>query len=47
MKENFKIFFIIISVILLIAGLAWYEYTIRKLCEGGDVLSCAEIAGGR
>lgn len=47
MKENFIIFFIIISVILLIAGLAWYEYTIRKLCEGGDVLSCAEIAGGR
>ena len=47
MKENFKIFFIIISVILLIAGLAWYEYNIRKLCEGGDVLSCAEIAGGR
>lgn len=47
MKDNFKIFFIIISVILLIAGLAWYEYTIRKLCDGGDVLSCAEIAGGR
>jgi hypothetical protein len=47
MKENFKIFLIIISGILFIAGLAWYEYTIRKLCEGGDVLSCAEIAGGR
>lgn len=47
MKENFKIVFIIISGILLIAGLAWYEYTIRNLCENGDVLSCAEIAGGR
>lgn len=47
MKENFKIVLIIISSILLIAGLAWYEYTIKKLCEGGDVLSCAEIAGGR
>lgn len=47
MKENFKIFLIIICFILLIGGLAWYEYTIRKLCEGGDVLSCAEIAGGR
>ncbi len=42
-----KLFLIIISSILLIAGLAWYEYTIRNLCEGGDVLSCAEIAGGR
>lgn len=38
---------VIIFSIFLIAGLAWYEYTIRKLCEGGDVLSCAEIAGGR
>lgn len=38
---------IIITSILLIAGLAWYEYTIRKLCDGGDLLSCAEIAGGR
>lgn len=47
MRENFKIVLIIISGILLIAGLAWYEYTIKKLCEGGDVLSCAEIAGGR
>lgn len=42
-----RIVLIIISSILLIAGLAWYEYTIRKLCDGGDVLSCAEIAGGR
>lgn len=42
-----RLVLIIISSILLIAGLAWYEYTIRKLCEGGDVLSCAEIAGGR
>lgn len=42
-----KVVLIIISSILLIAGLAWYEYTIRKLCDGGDVLSCAEIAGGR
>lgn len=42
-----KLVLIIISFILLIAGLAWYEYTIRKLCDGGDVLSCAEIAGGR
>lgn len=42
-----KLVLIIISSILLIAGLAWYEYTIRKLCDGGDVLSCAEIAGGR
>ena len=42
-----KLVLIIISSILLIAGLAWYEYTIRKLCEHGDVLSCAEIAGGR
>ena len=47
MKENFKIVLIIISGILLIAGLAWYEYTIRTLCEGGDILSCAEIARGR
>jgi len=46
MKENFKIVLIIIFGILLIAGLAWYEFNIRKLCEGGDVLSCAEIAGG-
>ena len=45
--NNIKLVLIIISSILLIAGLAWYEYTIRKLCEGGDVLSCAEIAGGR
>lgn len=42
-----KVVLIIITSILLIAGLAWYEYTIRKLCDGGDVLSCAEIAGGR
>lgn len=42
-----RMFLIIIASILFIAGLAWYEYTIRKLCEGGDVLSCAEIAGGR
>lgn len=42
-----KLFLIMISAIILIAGLAWYEYTIRKLCDGGDVLSCAEIAGGR
>lgn len=42
-----KLVLIIISSILLIAGLAWYEYTIRKLCDGGDVLSCAEIAVGR
>lgn len=42
-----KYIIVIIFSILLIAGLAWYEYTIRKLCEGGDVLSCAEIAGGR
>lgn len=42
-----KLVLIIITSILLIAGLAWYEYTIRKLCDGGDVLSCAEIAGGR
>lgn len=42
-----KVVLIIIFSILLIAGLAWYEYTIRKLCDGGDVLSCAEIAGGR
>ena len=41
-----RMFLIIIASILFIAGLAWYEYTIRKLCEGGDVLSCAEIAGG-
>lgn len=41
-----RMFLIIIAFILLIAGLAWYEYTIRKLCDGGDVLSCAEIAGG-
>lgn len=47
MKENIKLVLIIISGILLIAGLAWYEYTIKKLCEGGDILSCAEIAGGR
>ena len=42
-----KLVLIIIASILLISGLAWYEYTIRKLCDGGDVLSCAEIAGGR
>lgn len=42
-----RIILVIIFSILLIGGLAWYEYTIRKLCEGGDVLSCAEIAGGR
>lgn len=42
-----RMFLIIIASILFIAGLAWYEYTIRKLCYGGDVLSCAEIAGGR
>ena len=42
-----KYILVIIFSILLVAGLAWYEYTIRKLCEGGDVLSCAEIAGGR
>lgn len=42
-----KLVLIIIASILFIAGLAWYEYTIRKLCDGGDVLSCAEIAGGR
>lgn len=42
-----KLVLIIITSILLIAGLAWYEYNIRKLCEGGDTLSCAEIAGGR
>jgi hypothetical protein len=40
-------FLIIIASILFIAGLAWYEDTIRQLCENGDVLSCAEIAGGR
>lgn len=40
-----RMFLIIIASILFIAGLAWYEYTIRKLCDGGDVLSCAEIAG--
>lgn len=43
---NLKLVLIIIFSILFIAGLAWYECTIRKLCEGGDVLSCAEIAGG-
>ena len=42
-----KYILIIIFSILLISGLAWYEYTIRYLCERGDVLSCAEIAGGR
>lgn len=42
-----KLVLIIITSILLIAGLAWYEYTIRKLCDGGDILSCAELAGGR
>lgn len=42
-----RMFLIIIASILFIVGLAWYEYTIRKLCEGGDVLSCAEIAEGR
>jgi hypothetical protein len=42
-----KLALIIISSIFLIAGLAWYEYNIRKLCDGGDILSCAEIAGGR
>ena len=41
-----KFVLIIITSILLIAGLVWYENTIRKLCDGGDVLSCAEIAGG-
>lgn len=38
---------LVIFSIFLVAALAWYEYTIRKLCDGGDVLSCAEIAGGR
>lgn len=42
-----RLFLILIASIFLIVGLAWYEYTIRKLCDGGDVLSCAEIAGGR
>lgn len=42
-----KLVLIIIASILFIASLAYYEYTIRKLCDGGDVLSCAEIAGGR
>lgn len=42
-----RMFLIIIASILFIAGLAWYEYTIRKLCDEGDILSCAEIAGGR
>lgn len=42
-----KLFLIIIASIFFIAGLAWYEYNIRKLCDGGDILSCAEIAGGR
>ena len=42
-----RIFLVLIASILLIAGLAWYEYTIRKLCDGGDILSCAEIAGCR
>lgn len=42
-----RMFLIIIASIIFIAGLAWYEYTIRKLCDGGDVLICAEIAGGR
>lgn len=42
-----RMFLIIIASIIFIAGLAWYEYTIRKLCDGGDILSCAEIAGGR
>lgn len=37
---------IIITSILLIAGLLWYHNTLRKLCDGGDVLSCVEIAGG-
>lgn len=41
-----RMFLIIIASILFIAGLAWYEYTIRKLCDNGDMLSCAEIAGG-
>lgn len=41
-----RMFLIIIASIIFIAGLTWYEYTIRKLCDGGDVLSCAEIAGG-
>ena len=38
---------LVIFSIFLVAVLAWYEYTIRNLCEHGDVLSCAEIAGGR
>lgn len=42
-----KYVLMLIFSILLIAGVAWYEYTIRKLCDHGDMLSCAEIAGGR
>lgn len=42
-----KYILVIILASILIAGLAWYEYTIRYLCEHGDVLSCAEIEGGR
>lgn len=38
---------LLVFSIFLIFVLAWYEHTIRKLCDGGDVLSCAEIAGGR
>lgn len=38
---------LVIFSIFLVAVLAWYEYTIRNLCEHGDILSCAEIAGGR
>lgn len=38
---------LVIFSIFLVFVLAWYEYTIRNLCEHGDVLSCAEIAGGR
>lgn len=42
-----RLVLVIIFSILLIAGLAWYEYTIRKLCDNGYMTSCAEIAGGR
>lgn len=42
-----KYILVIIFSIILIAGLAWYEYTIRYLCEHGDILSCAEIVVGR
>lgn len=41
-----KLILVIFSIFLVLV-LAWYEYTIRNLCEHGDVLSCAEIAGGR